>query len=80
MPGISAGGAKVETGLDALQWAHAALEQGAVGVDMGRNVGQSDYRVPMIRALRAVVHEGASPEEANELLQELKHNREGQPV
>lgn len=80
VPVVIAGGPKLETDLDALQLAHSALEQGAVGVDMGRNVWQSDYPVPMIRALRAVVHEGASPEEANELLQELKHSREVQPV
>ncbi len=80
VPVVIAGGPKLETDLDALHLAHSALEQGAAGVDMGRNVWQSDYPVPMIRALRAVVHEGASPEEANELLQELKHNREVQPV
>ena len=80
VPVVIAGGPKLETDLDALQMAHSAIRQGAVGVDMGRNVWQSDYPVPMIRALRAVVHEGASPDEANELLQELKHNREVQPV
>ncbi len=80
IPVVIAGGPKLETDLDALELAHAALEQGAVGVDMGRNVWQSDHPVPMMRALRAVVHEGASPGEAHELLERLKHHREAQPV
>ena len=80
IPVVIAGGPKLETDLDALQLAHAAIQQGAVGVDMGRNVWQSDYPVPMMRALRAVVHDGASPDEANEILQELKHAGAAQPV
>jgi putative autoinducer-2 (AI-2) aldolase len=80
IPIVIAGGPKLETELDALQLAHSAIQQGAVGVDMGRNVWQSDHPVPMIRALRAVVHDGASPEEAHEMLQELKHSGTAQPV
>ena len=80
VPIVIAGGPKLETDLDALQMAHSAIQQGAVGVDMGRNVWQSDYPVPMIRSLKAVVHDGASPEEANEMLQELKHAGAAQPA
>lgn len=80
VPVVIAGGPKLDTDLDALRLAHSAIEQGAVGVDMGRNVWQSDHPVPMIRALRAVVHEGAAPEQAHELLLELKHSRETQPA
>ncbi len=57
-----------------------AIQQGAVGVDMGRNVWQSDYPVPMIRSVRAIVHDGASPTEANDMLQELKHAGATQPA
>ena len=58
----------MDTLRDAVQMAHDALERGAVGVDMGRNIWQSDAPVPMIRAIRAVVHEGLSVDQACELL------------
>ena len=73
IPVVIAGGPRLETDLDALGLAHRAIEEGAVGVDMGRNVWQSDHPVPMIRALRAVVHDGATPDEAHELLLDLKN-------
>jgi putative autoinducer-2 (AI-2) aldolase len=46
--------------------AYQAVEAGAAGVDMGRNIFQSDYPEAMIRAVSAVVHESAKPEEAYE--------------
>lgn len=73
VPIVIAGGPKLETELDALELAHRALQEGAVGVDMGRNIWQSDHPVPMMRAVRAVVHEGASPSEAHDLFVELKN-------
>ncbi len=80
IPIVIAGGPKLETELDALRMAHEAVEMGAVGVDMGRNIWQSDHPVPMIRAVRAVVHERASPEEAHELFLALKHEGATQAV
>jgi len=80
VPVVIAGGPKLDTDLDALQLAYDAVQQGAAGVDMGRNVWQSDHPVPMIRAIRAVVHERATPDEAHELLEELKHAGQTQPV
>lgn len=74
IPIVIAGGPKLETELDALRMARRAIEQGAAGVDMGRNIWQSDDPVPMIRAVRAVVHENATPEQAHELFLELKHS------
>ena len=68
IPVVIAGGPKMDTLRDAVQMAHDALERGAVGVDMGRNIWQSDAPVPMIRAIRAVVHEGLSVDQACELL------------
>ena len=63
VPVVIAGGKKVPE-RDALQLAHDAVSNGATGVDMGRNIFQSKDPVAMIRAVRAVVHNRASVEEA----------------
>ena len=66
VPIVVAGGPKLETDLDALELARRALEAGAAGVDMGRNIWQADNPVGMIRAIRAIVHERGGPKEARE--------------
>jgi putative autoinducer-2 (AI-2) aldolase len=63
VPLIIAGGKKVPE-RDAVRLAWNAVRAGAKGVDMGRNIFQSDAPVGMIRAVRAVVHDGASVEDA----------------
>ncbi len=65
VPIVIAGGKKLPE-LDALRMASNAIAQGANGVDMGRNIFQSSAPTAMIQAVRKVVHEGASPEEAHE--------------
>ncbi|HUV36902.1 MAG TPA: 3-hydroxy-5-phosphonooxypentane-2,4-dione thiolase [Patescibacteria group bacterium] len=67
VPVVIAGGPKLETFRDALQLAHDAMSQGAVGVDMGRNIWQSEQPVASIRGVRAVVHGGATVDEAMEI-------------
>ncbi len=71
VPIVIAGGKKLDE-LAALQMARDAIDRGAAGVDMGRNVFQSDAPVAMIQAVRRVVHCGASAEEGYELYRELK--------
>lgn len=80
VPVVIAGGPKSGTERDALRTAFRAIREGAAGVDMGRNVWQSDHPVPMIRALRAIVHEGATDEEAFALFTRLKQPGHLQPV
>jgi 3-hydroxy-5-phosphonooxypentane-2,4-dione thiolase len=63
VPVVMAGGKKLAE-LDALTMAHRAVEEGAAGVDMGRNIFQSDDPVAMIRAVGAVVHESLKPRAA----------------
>ena len=75
VPLIIAGGPKLETELDALRMTRDAIEAGAVGVDMGRNIWQSEHPVPMIRAIRAIVHEKANVREAAALLKGSKERR-----
>jgi putative autoinducer-2 (AI-2) aldolase len=72
VPLVIAGGPKLNTELDALQIAHDAIKRGAVGVDMGRNIWQSEHPVAMIKAIHAVVHENASVKKAYDLFRSLK--------
>ena len=65
-PIVIAGGKKIEE-RDALQMARNAIDKGAVGVDMGRNIFQSDSPIGMIQAVRAIVHENVSVDEAFEI-------------
>ena len=50
--------------LDALEFAHKAISDGAAGVDMGRNIFQSDSPANMIQTVRSVVVNGVDPKEA----------------
>jgi len=72
VPIVMAGGKKLPE-LDALKMAHNAVQGGAAGVDMGRNIFQSDAPVAMIQAVRAVVHKNMKPEHALDLYQTLKN-------
>ncbi len=63
VPIVIAGGKKLPE-LDALKMAYNAIAQGAAGVDMGRNIFQADAPIPMIQAVRKVVHEGLKAEAA----------------
>jgi putative autoinducer-2 (AI-2) aldolase len=71
VPIVIAGGKK-RPERDALQMAYDACAQGASGVDMGRNIFQSDAPVPMMKAVRGVVHEGMKADEAFSLYEQLK--------
>ena len=68
VPLVIAGGPKLKTELDALKLAHSAISEGAKGVDMGRNIWQSDNAVGMMKAIRKIVHEGASVKDAAKLI------------
>jgi 3-hydroxy-5-phosphonooxypentane-2,4-dione thiolase len=68
VPVIIAGGKKLPKEVDALELAHNAIQHGAAGVDMGRNIWQSDYPVEMIKAVRAIVHENLNVNEAYDIL------------
>src|SRR5689334_3210539 len=63
VPIVMAGGKKLPE-LDALTMAYNAVQQGAAGVDMGRNIFQSDAPKAMIAAVGAVVHKSMKPKDA----------------
>jgi len=71
VPIVMAGGKKLAE-FDALTMAYNAVQQGAAGVDMGRNIFQSDDPKAMIAAVHAVVHKNVRPADAFEMFQSLK--------
>ena len=70
VPVIIAGGPKLKE-REALELTFNAINAGAVGVDMGRNIWQSDNPVPMIKAVRLIVHEHANVQQAYDLFKKL---------
>jgi len=74
VPIVIAGGKKIPE-LDALTMAYRAVQEGAAGVDMGRNIFQAEAPVAMIQAVRAVVHRNEKPEKALELYHSLKNKK-----
>jgi len=76
VPIVVAGGKKIPE-LDALKMAYNAVQQGASGVDMGRNIFQSDSPTAMIQAVRAVVHDNETPDKAYDLYKTLKNQGRG---
>jgi putative autoinducer-2 (AI-2) aldolase len=71
VPIVIAGGKKIPE-KDALKMAYNAVQQGASGVDMGRNIFQSGSPKSMIQAVRKVVHENMKPADAYDLYLTLK--------
>lgn len=72
VPLVIAGGKKLPE-IDALKLAFDALDHGASGVDMGRNIWQSDHPVAMIKAVKAIVHRKASVKEAEQIFTEERN-------
>jgi len=71
IPIVIAGGKK-QPELDALTMAYNAIQAGACGVDMGRNIFLSDCPIGMLKAVRGVVHRGLTPKEALDLYETVK--------
>ena len=78
VPIIVAGGKKIPE-RDALQLTYNAIKGGAVGVDMGRNIWQSENPVAMIRAVRYIVHGNANVEQAYQLYKKLVNEKKNNP-
>ena len=74
VPIVMAGGKKIPV-LDALTMAYNAIQQGAAGVDMGRNIFQSDAPEAMIQAVHEIVHEALKPKDAYDLYETLKNEK-----
>jgi putative autoinducer-2 (AI-2) aldolase len=72
VPVVVAGGPKLNSETDVFELAYNAVREGAVGVDMGRNIWQNDNPVGMIKAIRAIVHENVTTREATQIFNEEK--------
>lgn len=72
VPVVMAGGPQVDTELEVFQFVYDGMQKGAIGVNLGRNIWQNDFPVAMIKALRAIIHGNASPDEAQEVFNSEK--------
>jgi putative autoinducer-2 (AI-2) aldolase len=74
VPVVIAGGPKCETQLEVLEFVHDGMQRGAIGVNLGRNVWQDEHPVAAARALQAVIHENATPQQAFDLYETVKNS------
>jgi len=72
VPVVMAGGPQVNTELEVFEFVHDGMQKGAIGVNLGRNIWQNDFPIAMIKAIRAIIHENASPQEAQRLFDSAK--------
>lgn len=72
VPVVIAGGPKVDTEKEVFEFVHDGMQRGAIGVNLGRNIWQSPHPVPMIRALRNIIHENGTVEEALDVFNSAK--------
>ncbi len=72
VPVVMAGGPRVETEREVLEFVHDGMRNGAIGINLGRNIWQSPHPVPMIRALRHIVHGNGAMDEAQEIFESAK--------
>jgi putative autoinducer-2 (AI-2) aldolase len=73
VPVVMAGGPQVDTELEVFQFVYDGIQKGAIGVNLGRNIWQNEHPVAMIKAIRAVVHDNATPEQAQEIYDTVKN-------
>ena len=72
VPVVMAGGPQVDTEREVFEFVHDGLRNGAIGVNLGRNIWQNDHPVAMIKALRHIIHENGSVDEADRMFKSVK--------
>jgi len=75
VPIVIAGGPKADSEFEVFKWIYDALEKGAIGVNLGRNIWQHEHPVAMAKAVRAVIHENATPKEAQDVFDAVKSGK-----
>ncbi len=76
VPVVMAGGPKVDTELEVFEFVYDGIQKGAIGVNLGRNVWQNEFPVAAIKALRAVIHENATPQQAQDIYDSVKSGKQ----
>ena len=72
VPVVIAGGPKCETEAEVFKFVYDGMQKGAIGVNLGRNVWQSEQPAAMAAALRAIIHEKADVKKAQKVYNEKK--------
>ncbi len=75
VPVVMAGGPRVDTELQVFEFVYDGMQKGAIGVNLGRNIWQNAFPVAMIKAIRAIVHQNATPKEAQEIYDTEKESK-----
>lgn len=75
VPVVMAGGPKADTPREVFDFVYDGMQKGAIGVNLGRNIWQHEHPVPMIKALRAIIHDGASVEGAEQVFEQAREKR-----
>jgi len=72
VPVVIAGGPKVDTQREVFDFVYDGIQKGAIGVNLGRNIWQTEHPVAAIRAIRAIIHDDCTPQEAEQLFEQVK--------
>ena len=72
VPVVMAGGPKVDTEREAFEFVRDGMQKGAIGVNLGRNIWQHSHPVAMMKALRSIIHDGASVDQAEAIFNKEK--------
>src|SRR5512136_1064167 len=72
VPVVIAGGPKTETQKEVFDFVYDGMQKGAIGVNLGRNIWQTEHPIASIKAIRAIIHEGYTAEEAEDLYNQVK--------
>lgn len=75
VPVVMAGGPKCETELEVFEFVYDGIQNGAIGVNLGRNVWQNECPIGMAKGLNRVIHGNANPQEAFEIFRQEKGGR-----
>ena len=71
-----AGGPKADTEYEIFEFVYDGIQKGAIGINLGRNIWQNDYPVAMMRAIRGIIHENATPKKAQEIYDSIKSGKQ----